>query len=621
MRSFRRTPTLLPHTLVALALLACGGDGPTTPSTRAPTMSASLGDGATETVAQPTTQSPTVVITDGRGQHPSGVTVTFTPDTASGTVAQATATTDANGIASAGAWTLGTRAGAQHVTASATVDGTALTTTFTATATAGRPAALSIVSGGAQDGPYGASLVTPMVVRVADKYGNPSSGVMVRFSIDSGGVIIPGGLTAADGTASTRIRLPRATGQAILTAAVDSGPSVQSTFTSRGIRVAKFALYANSGCVISVEGYPYCWGDNSIGQLVPLGISAGHDAFAPQPVTGDYAFTSITLNDNTIGGCGIEPSGTAVCWGTNLYGEAGTGTETPNTFEGMRPITSNLTFVEIARGTGITCGTAKDGGSYCWGGNSYMPVGAASYYQSTSLKPVLLDGGHTFHSFSGGWHHMCAIDATGAAYCWGMNLDGRLGVAAASTSCDFTMYNNGIPTTTTTTCAPSPVAVNTSVHFTSLSASYDATCAVSTSSDVYCWGANTYGELATGDSVASAVPAKVNGLPPMKEVHGGGWGFCGLSTAGDIYCWGIGASNLGIPTLACGTSGVCMTPVKLNVTRQFSTIEFTLSDMCGLSGGVAYCWGANFHGALGIGVDPAVLDGTSTPTALAGQTP
>lgn len=584
-------------------------------------MSATLGNGATAIVAQAPTASPTVVVTDSHGKHPSGITVTFTPDSASGTVAQASATTDTAGVASAGAWTLGTRAGTQQLTASATVDGTTLTTKFSATATADRPAAVTVVSGGAQDGPFGASLITPMVVKVADKYGNPNSGVMVRFTIDSGGVIIPGGQTASDGTASTRIRLPRATGPAVLTAAIDSGPSVRSTFTSRGVRFAKFTLFANDACAISVEGYPYCWGENSIGQLTPMGVPVGHDALTPQPVPGDHDFTSISLNDNTVGGCGVEVSGTAVCWGTNAYGEAGTGTATPNSFEAVRPINANLSFVEIARGTGITCGTTKGGESYCWGGNSNMPVGAASYYQSTALRPVLLDGGHTFHSFSGGWFHMCAVDATGAAYCWGMNLDGRLGVTAASTPCAITRTNNGVATTTNTTCAPSPAAVNTSVRFTSLSATYDATCGVSTSNDVYCWGANNFGELATGDTVARSAPVKVNGLPAIKEIHGGGWGFCALSTAGDIYCWGTGISNLGIPALACGTSSFCSTPVKLNVAQQFSTIDFTLSDICGISAGVAYCWGGNFHGALGIGVDPTVLDNTSTPTAVAGQTP
>jgi hypothetical protein len=71
-----------------------------------------------------------VHVTDGFGNPVSGVGVTFTPSAGSGSTTSSSATTDANGMANAGSWTLGAAAGMQSVDAKA---GT-LSVTFNATA-------------------------------------------------------------------------------------------------------------------------------------------------------------------------------------------------------------------------------------------------------------------------------------------------------------------------------------------------------------------------------------------------------------------------------------------------------------------------------------------------------
>lgn len=620
MRFSARARSSLPMTLAVVAVLACGGDSPTAPPLVAPAISAATGDGATATVASAPTQAPSVVVTDSHGQRRSGIVVTFTPDSISGTVANTTATTDAAGIASAGTWTFGTRAGPQRITVTGTVDGKALSTTLSATATADRPASITVVSGGAQDGPFGASLVTPMVVKVTDRYGNANAGVAVHFSIDSGSVIGGATPTTTTGTTTVRVRLPLTTGPAVLTASADSVPSVQSTFTSRGIRFASFALYQSTACGLSTEGYPYCWGTNASGELVPLGIPAAQtQVTTPQPITGDYDFTAISLEN--FGGCALDATGAATCWGSNIYGANGNG-GVSLTNEPMKPVTGNLKFVEIHRGPSVTCGTTKSGQSYCWGVDGVGQSGAGTNYSSSSPNPVPIDGGITFHSYAMGLLHTCALDPNGKAYCWGMNTDGRIGVATAPHPCSYTVYNGSTPTVYQTSCAPSPVAVNTSVTFTALAAVRGATCGLTGAGDVYCWGNNALGALATGDTVSTSIPTKVATLPALKELHGGGQVFCGLTASGDIYCWGMGIAALGAPDGTCGAMTDChTTPVKLPTTRQFSTIAMTAGDVCGLSSGVAYCWGGNYNGALGIGTAGGSASAVTTPTALAGQTP
>ncbi|HXF23596.1 MAG TPA: hypothetical protein VN602_03705 [Gemmatimonadaceae bacterium] len=569
-------------------------------------------------------------MTDSHGRHPAGITVTFTPDSGAGSVSIPSAKTDNSGVASAGVWTIGTVATAQRLTASATVDGTVVNTTLSVTALPGRAAVIKIVSGDAQNGPYGATLVTPIQVAAKDQYGNATPGVIVRFSVDTGGVTAATDTTGADGTAITRVRLPVTTGPVVLSIATDSVPTVTSTFTSRGIRFASFTMDANVTCGLSVEGYPYCWGDNGASQLVPVGIPSGQNAITPHPISADLDLKSISLAN--IGGCGLRMDGTAVCWGSNVFGANGNGNASLQ-LESMVPVSGGLSFVEIQRGPSTTCGTTKTGQSYCWGDGRVGQVGAANYYKNYATKPVLVDGGITFHSYALGSSHACALDPSGKAYCWGMNLQGRLGVAAASVACTSTTYASSggttIWTTVPTTCAPSPIPVNTALRFTALASAAlaspsDATCGLVSDGSTYCWGGNDYGQLGNGSVIPDSVPTRVSGAPAFKQLSGHDRGFCGLTSTGDIYCWGLVSSILDVPDMTCTPSVYCTpTPTKAQVGRQFSSISFTTGQLCGISGGIAYCWGNDYHGALGIGASDNLLGvpGVSTPTQVSGQSP
>lgn len=613
------TPFLRPRAAIfatAIAVLACGGSDSTAPGVE-PALAIQGGATQSATVGTATPAAPSVVITDRHGAHPAGVVVTFTPDSGAGSVAVTTATTNAAGVASAGAWTLGTRAQEQHLSATATVDGTVLHATFVTTAVADRAATMKIASGGTQDGPFGATLATPVRVLVTDRYDNPKAGVTIRFGVDSGAVTDASATTGADGTASTRVRLPVTTGAVLLSATADSIATVTSTLTSRGVRFASFSIDANNTCGLSIEGYPYCWGDNGAGQLTILGVPAGQNAPTPQPIAGDNDFTSISLAN--VGGCGLRTDGSAVCWGSNVYGANGNGT-TSLQLAAPAPVVGNLTFVEVQRGPGTTCGATKSGQAYCWGGGGMGQLGSLAVYQLTSSRPALVDGGLTLHSFALGTLHSCALDPAGQAYCWGSDWNGRLGVTAGSRACTISVITSTGTTTTPTTCSPTPVAVSTTARFATLAATSDATCGLTATGDTYCWGSNDFGELGTGGFTSNTVPAQVQGVPAFRELHGHDRGFCGLTSGGDIYCWGYVTSVLGVPYQSCTTYNDCTpTPTRVQAGRQFSTIAFTTGQLCGLSNGVAYCWGLNYHGALGIGVSDGIP--VPTPTQVSGQTP
>jgi hypothetical protein len=91
------------------------------------------GDSQSATIGTAVSTLPSVIVKDANNNPVSGVGVTFTVTSGSGTVSGGSATTGSNGIATAGGWTLGSTAGTNVLTATS---GTLTPVTFIATGTA-----------------------------------------------------------------------------------------------------------------------------------------------------------------------------------------------------------------------------------------------------------------------------------------------------------------------------------------------------------------------------------------------------------------------------------------------------------------------------------------------------
>ncbi len=103
-------------------VVACGGGTePTAPPPPPPltpaTVAVSAGDSQEAEPGQAVATPPAVVVRSASGAAVPNVTVTFAVDSGGGSIATTTATTDAGGIAVAGAWTLGPAEGPQTLTA------------------------------------------------------------------------------------------------------------------------------------------------------------------------------------------------------------------------------------------------------------------------------------------------------------------------------------------------------------------------------------------------------------------------------------------------------------------------------------------------------------------------
>lgn len=183
--------TLLPLVTVGIA---SGCSSPAEPhGSGSVTIEAVTPVNITGTVVTNVAVQPSVRVRDRFGDPLPGTWVTFHTAPGSGSIYgagalgsgdYATARTDADGIASAGTWFLGKRAGAQTLTAQ--IGGGTRPVTFTATAEPGPVARLVRVGGNNQTGIPATALSNPLRVKVRDAFGNSVPRAQVFFDAIEG---------------------------------------------------------------------------------------------------------------------------------------------------------------------------------------------------------------------------------------------------------------------------------------------------------------------------------------------------------------------------------------------------------------------------------------------------
>ena len=105
----------------------------------------------------------------------------------------------------------------------------------------------------------------------------------------------------------------------------------------------------------------------------------------------------------------------------------------------------------------------------------------------------------------------------------------------------------------------------------------------------------------------SRTPQRVVGGHRWKRVSVGSSHACAIDTDGHAWCWGgAGTAALGpncpVTVDPQGVHGqVCMEPVLVSSTLRFATVAAGYRHTCGVTvDGVAYCWGDNNFGQLGV---------------------
>ena len=234
----------------------------------------------------------------------------------------------------------------------------------------------------------------------------------------------------------------------------------------------------------------FCWGWNIWGQ-VGDGTNL-NTREVPTRVAGSLDFVGVSFG--TVHTCGVTSDSLAYCWGNNDDGQLGDGTTTERTQPTLDIGVPGLVSVEA--GNRYSCAIADGGLAYCWGRNDAGQLGDGTLVNR--LTPDTVDGGHRFSSLSAGSHlsaHTCGVTVAGQVYCWGFNSHGQLGDGSTSHKIE-------------------PVLVNApALQFALVSAAMRHTCAVTVDGRAYCWGQNSGGRLGDGTEVDRLVPVPVANPP------------------------------------------------------------------------------------------------------------
>ncbi|NJD10053.1 MAG: hypothetical protein FIB01_06250, partial [Gemmatimonadetes bacterium] len=138
---------------------------------------------------------------------------------------------------------------------------------------------------------------------------------------------------------------------------------------------------------------------------------------------------------------------------------------------------------------------------------------------------------------------------------------------------------------------------------------WEFSCGLTGDGAAYCWGANVYGQLGTGNNASSATPALVAGGRTYKAITVGRRHACALDLSGAAWCWGANGGG----QLGNGNKTDSNAPVAVAGGRTFAAISAGWTHSCAITpAGVGYCWGDNGSTQLGDGTNTERL----TPTAV-----
>jgi alpha-tubulin suppressor-like RCC1 family protein len=359
-----------------------------------------------------------------------------------------------------------------------------------------------------------------------------------------------------------------------------SSPSPVSGLSSGVIDVATGQLFS---CALVSNGKVYCWGDNVHGEL---GDGTNNSSLTPVEVSGlPGPATAITAG--VAHACALVGTN-AYCWGANWSGQLGNG-DAAKANQNHAVLVGSVSFnslTAIAAGNGHTCAIAA-GNVWCWGQGGLLGNGSSS----VSVIPVsVMNLPQGITQLVVGAAHSCILTSNGGAYCWGNNTNGQIGIGSTTsllTPAQVTGLGSGV----------SKLFIGSS-----------KSCAVMADRSVKCWGQNRFGELGDDTMADQTSPVLVTGMPgvPQQIAFGDSYS-CMLLLDGGIQCRGsksYGALGNGDPAQRDTPQDV--PALSSGVTRVSAGVDFGGNALaCAVVNSGAKCWGANSYGQLGNGTQTA----------------
>lgn len=188
----------------------------------------------------------------------------------------------------------------------------------------------------------------------------------------------------------------------------------------------------------------------------------------------------------------------------------------------------------------------RQGGVWAWGANAAGQLGTGDLGQR--VAPVRVELPHRVRQVAAGDTHSLALDDAGRLWGWGANNFGQVGVVM------------GLPAEQRFFTRPQ--RVRTGFKLARLDAGMLYSVAVSSDGDVFAWGWNGLGQLATDGLQASAAPRRIEVLRGVEQLAAGLGHVLALNGQG-VFAWGDNRAS------ACGalpSTPIQSTPRRITLT-------------------------------------------------------
>lgn len=361
---------------------------------------------------------------------------------------------------------------------------------------------------------------------------------------------------------------------------VDAGADGGSTDAGPpGRCYSSVAVGSGYMCVVRDGGTLHCWGMD--GPHLGLGESACPAGACPAPVRvgSDADWRMVVAGSHT---CGIRSDDSLWCWGSNVDGQLGVGDFTACAGGGVcstpTRVGTDTDWSSVAVGAGHTCAIRTDGSLWCWGRGDAGQLGLNDLTSRES--PVRVGTAVNWELIALGARHTCGIRADGTLWCWGANDQGELGV--------------GSPGCGTGPCRV-PTQVGTTADWTSVALGDNHTCATREDGSLWCWGDSTAGQLGLGDATECGgdgqclAPARVGTDLDWRLVTAGSSHSCALKADGSVYCWGANSQG----QLGLGDVDLRFSPSRSSG-LAWSNLTSGSANTCAVAeNGSTSCWGSN----------------------------
>ena len=270
-----------------------------------------------------------------------------------------------------------------------------------------------------------------------------------------------------------------------------------STASEIGITISPNVITNGSHTItLRADGKVYTYGDNSYGQL-----GNGTTVASDEPIEAIFPegtiITEIAAGENH--NVALDSDGNVWTWGRNTnyqIGHSGGNQYTPYKINGLPKI------MRITAGNNNTMVITENNELYAWGLNAYGDLGLGTY--TNKVLPTKVEGMADIIDIAGGKSHFIALNRAGEVYVTGSDLYGQLGLG-----------NNQINKVSEFT------KVNILDKIGTVNAGDLSNIVTTVDGYVYVWGANTYGNLGTGNKDNLNVPTKLKDIQNIRQVDMG----------------------------------------------------------------------------------------------------